>query len=372
MTTLRILLVSAAGLLLLLAIVTTGAFFYINSERGKFWLAEQLGQQLSRDGLVWKVERIEGRLPGEIHLQQVSAADDQGTWLEIQELNMHWQPGALLSRELRVAELELLGPRLYRLPDLAQGAGGGPPPRIPVTIRIDRFAMEEFAIDEAAFGQAAVLEAGGTVSLDDRGDLVTSLKVSRTDTDHGHLSLDAKYGLQAETLALEARFQTAAGGLLDQITGLPGLDLGIKGDGPLVNWHGSIEATSGESSMLQAELQFASKENGSVLSLDATAVMMELLPDALAALATDKVTIRGDVQFQRGGAFAIPGMELASDAFAVALSGASESGEIDLEVGLTSKPPGIAWINNQVDEAELDAFRATAAFGGSLDQPEVA
>ena len=372
MTALRRTLIVLGGLVALLAVTAGGVFLYFNSDAGKVRLAKGLGQLLSQNGLVWQVGRIEGDLPGDIRLRQVSVSDGLGTWLEIPKLDFRWQPKALLSRQLLVRQFSVQHPQLYRQPELERTtAAGGPMPALPVDIRIERFTMEALVIEEAVFGQAAKVEAEGSVSLDGKGDLVTRLQVSRSDAEHGRLQLEARYHLQDETLDLAALFKTAPGGLLDEITGLPGLDLSLTGNGPLADWRGMLRARSGVEARLDADLHLSSNESGAVLGVEATASVAELLPADFALLATGPLGLNGSASVDSDGILTVPDMRLESDGFSLNLRGNAGSNKLDLDAELQMNPPGVEWVNLQMTGIAVDSLDVSARITGPPSRPTV-
>ena len=136
------------GLLLLLCSAPAGLFFLLQTDTGREWLAKRLSLALSSGQRTVRVEKIRVPSPARAAIGSVSVSDPSGPWLTIRDLELQWNPLALLAgraelRQLRVASLDLI-----RLPAAGGEAGlGSPsPPRVP------EFRIEAVTLDALRLG----------------------------------------------------------------------------------------------------------------------------------------------------------------------------------------------------------------------------
>ena len=89
----------------------------------------------------------------------------------------------------------------------------------------------------------------------------------------------------------------------------PPLSVSIAGDGPVADWHGRLEASSGEFANATADIALALGRD-STLSLTGTAAVAKLLPPELAALTGDSVPVEARATLREDGALAIEALTL--------------------------------------------------------------
>ena len=89
----------------------------------------------------------------------------------------------------------------------------------------------------------------------------------------------------------------------------PPLSVSIAGDGPVSDWHGRLEASSGEFANATADIALGLGRN-STLSLTGTAAVAKLLPPELAALTGDSVPVEARATLREDGALAIEALTL--------------------------------------------------------------
>ena len=108
-------------------------------------------------------------------------------------------------------------------------------PELPVAINLRELDFPSITFAEPVFGQAAVLRAGGSVTLA-RGALDTTLDVERLDQPGGTMRLKAAFSNQTRQLDVDVALQEPQGGVvatLLKIEGAPAIDLRLQGSGPL-------------------------------------------------------------------------------------------------------------------------------------------
>ena len=116
-------------------------------------------------------------------------ADSQGVWLTADNLNFNWNPSRLLRGEVEFSNLALVGMKVMRQPisaDAPVEEDEAPTeltiawPRAPLTVRIDRMALEQVEIAEPVLGHELAFSAEGNGR--DEGDIqAVALAITRED-----------------------------------------------------------------------------------------------------------------------------------------------------------------------------------------------
>ena len=143
------------------------------------------------------VTSIEEGDNGVTSLAEVTVADGEGVWLTLERLNFSWKPKRLLSGELAIDRLEIIGLTVLRPPS----EDAEPPelkpqepwrkglfdwPRAPISLLIKGIRLERVAIAEGVLPQAIQFDAEGRAF--DRGDLQElTLSLRRTDAVEGRI-----------------------------------------------------------------------------------------------------------------------------------------------------------------------------------------
>ncbi|HVE21221.1 MAG TPA: translocation/assembly module TamB domain-containing protein [Acidocella sp.] len=164
--TLKILL-RLCGFLILLAVLAMGGLVIgLNTGAGRHFAVTQINRLL---GPQIEISGLGGHFPADLKLASLRMADAQGTWLTGEELELRWQPAALLHHDLHVTSLTAARLEIPRLP---QQAASGPPSGSggsgtfpPVSLRLDRLAVPQLALGPAIAGQAVTLDVTGAARL---------------------------------------------------------------------------------------------------------------------------------------------------------------------------------------------------------------
>ena len=237
---------------LLLGILAGAGIAWINSPGGLEWLRRTLVEQVGRPGeFEISIQKLEGSLWSELRVEGLGLSDGEGEWLTLDRGRLSWQPSALFDRRLEVLALEGGRLAIERSPQAPperaedqQPPGKVEPPGLPLSLRIQRLAVEEIELGAALAGTAARLTLEGTLRSEDSSRVITSLALAQVD---GALRLDlnADYDLASEALKAELEASDEAGGLLARLAGdpaLPAMALSLSGDAPWRSWQGEIDA----------------------------------------------------------------------------------------------------------------------------------
>ena len=240
---------SALGLVVLLPVVALGlALLWANTQGGRDSLARLAAAQVP--GLT--LDGLEGPLPGRLGLARLTMADDQGVWLEVEQVSFRLDLRALLRGTLRVEALEAARLTLHRLPASTPDPEPSPPgpllpewPHLPLAVQLDRLQIAEIRVGEAVIGQALALRAEGRARLDPTG-LTALLDVASVDAGTT-LTLDASLRPGAGRLNARLLLRDQVGGPVGRLLGLPdrAVSVDLTLDGPAEGAALRLDASAG-------------------------------------------------------------------------------------------------------------------------------
>ena len=332
------------------------ALFELPSIKNK--LIELALDQISTPGsFEITAEGIEDNDDGAATLTGVSVADGQGAWLTLERLTFDWQPDALLSGELAISKLELIGLTVSRPP----AADAEPPelkpqepwteslfdwPRAPIALSIDGVRLERVHIAQGILPQAIRFDAQARAF--DKGDLQDlEIALTRTDDVTGTIRIAMKRDFAAETLALTLVADEGPGGMVAAAAGLKAdkpARLNLTASGPLTDW--KLDFDAGIDRVVDASGK-ATLKNDPLLAVDADFTVRPG-PELEAELGTPIATVLGEraelkaqVIQQEDGMIQITSGHLRSPALNLTASGAfaTGAGDSDLAVKLTALAP---------------------------------
>ncbi len=243
---LKWLLVTILVLLALVGIVLLG----INTDPGRRFVADRIGEYETETGLNIKVGRIDGSIYGRMILSDVRVADPRGVFLTSPRLEVDWRPFAFVRNHVDVRELGTPLVTLSRRPLLRQVATDPNAPLLPdLDIDIDRLRIARFAIDRSITGRPHALALNGAVHIADRraqvnADALAIRGPGVAGGDRLRLRLDAVP--ERDRLALDVKLQAPVGGVVSTLGRFRApLAVSVDGRGGWASWRGKAVATLG-------------------------------------------------------------------------------------------------------------------------------
>jgi translocation and assembly module TamB len=233
------------GILLLLAFAFI--LFIGFTAWGNQLAANMIAGMISKPDMTIALEGASGLLAGEFHLDTVRLSDTKGEFLRVEGVQLEWTPTALLSGTFQASQLSVDSVALARLPvktETAETAPASSTITLPVAVDIATIDLKKIALAKAVAGLQADIGLKGSAKAVQNS---ISLNLLATDLDRLGAIAKAKlaYGLASKSLTIDADIAEPQGGILATLLKLPGappVEISVKGDGPLVNWAGSISA----------------------------------------------------------------------------------------------------------------------------------
>ena len=188
--------VATVGTLTALALLAVALYGTAQTRFGRNWIAERLAAALSSPGAPATVSGLEGSVPGDLRVAEISLSDAQGVYLTIHDATLKVALGELLHRRLHV---ERLAAREIVLRHVPQGdgksSGSGPlsMPQLSVAIRLDALKIESLRLAEAVLGEPVAVSISGSGGLE-RGKADADLAVERIDGQPGRAAFRLALG----------------------------------------------------------------------------------------------------------------------------------------------------------------------------------
>ncbi|WP_374445002.1 translocation/assembly module TamB domain-containing protein [Stella sp.] len=253
----------AAIVLLLLLVVLGGLFAAAQTRLGRDWLAGAIADAASAPGSRVAIAGIAGLVPFAMTVRELSVADEAGPWLAIDRLEIDWFASDILSRRLRLGLMAAQRIRLDRLPVLPPSASpAGPPgppglPHLPLTLSLDRIAVERLEIAPAVAGEAIAIAVHGAATLESSRAEAT-VAVRRLDGPEGAIDLRLVFAPDENRLEAKLDATDPSGDLARRLLGgdepRPAR-LSLDGAGPIDGWTGRLTGSLGEGASLDLVLQ---------------------------------------------------------------------------------------------------------------------
>ena len=213
-----------------------------------------LEDQLSDGARTVTIRGFRGALSSTAEMDLLTIADDQGVWLTLENAQLTWSRTALLRGALQIDELTAARLEITRRPNIPDTGLDLPPaeatpfalPDLPVSIAIDRAAIERVSLGEDLLGLAVEMSIEGSARLAG-GEGAASLELVRLDGPRGVFDLSAAYGNDSRILDLSLLVEEEAGGIATTLLGLPGapaVRLAVEGSGPIDDFTAEIALES--------------------------------------------------------------------------------------------------------------------------------
>ena len=174
-------------------------------------------------------------------------------------------------------------------------------PHLPVSVVLDRLAIDRLALAPPVLGEnfVAAVEgnaraAGATADV--------ALDLHRTDGAAGEVRLVLQLGGDPPVLNLQLAAAEPTGMLADRLLGRTDrqpIALSVSGTGPLADWQGRFTASAGALARFDADISLAVTDK-TVLGVSGNAAAAPLLPAEIAPLVGDRVALSLRATFDKG------------------------------------------------------------------------
>ncbi|WP_294924184.1 translocation/assembly module TamB domain-containing protein [uncultured Paracoccus sp.] len=219
------------------------------------FITRLLQEKLSDAGRQVSIQGFEGALSSRATFTRLTIADDDGTWITLENGAMQWTRSALFARRVQIQELSAERVILPRLPGAAEGelpqaeAPEFALPELPVGINIERISVGRVELGEDVMGVEATASVEGSMNLSG-GEGGAQLTINRVDGPRGVFALDGEFSNETRVLRVGLDLDEDADGIFANLVGLegrPAVAAQINGEGPLSEFAADLRlATDGQ------------------------------------------------------------------------------------------------------------------------------
>jgi len=222
----------ALAIIFIILAAMLGLRLWINSDGGRAYVLSQIdGREIDSLGRI-SASGLTGDPLTQMHLEQLSIADADGTWLDTRDISLKWTPRALLSRtvDLNLASAEEIS--VLRRPETSSGKSEG---GSSWAVELDDLNIAKLSLAEGVAGPAAAFSVSGAFNTDRNGGTSARLDVAPLEGLGDRLKIDARRD-SAGHIKLVADGTAPAGGTFSTIMRLPddqAAELTASADGTL-------------------------------------------------------------------------------------------------------------------------------------------
>ncbi|MEZ6024301.1 MAG: hypothetical protein R3C16_13020 [Hyphomonadaceae bacterium] len=230
------------------AVVATGVYVALGPAAPGIIDSLADGRRVWRLGTI-QIDGVTGTWLGDLHADHISIADDDGIWLEGDDLDLDWRPHDLLFGKVRLDATHVGSLSVLRRPNLLEPR---PSSGASFDIRIDALGIERIDLAEPVLGEAATLRANLALNL--RGDdlRLLDLDLRRLDSDADRAIVlyrpDGDYALNVD-------IEGAPGGVIARALNIAeqGVRATARGEGSTETGAAHYQASIGEAPLLSGE-----------------------------------------------------------------------------------------------------------------------
>jgi len=362
------------------AVAMAGAVFGTSvatrsQESDKGVLASLISRALSTPATRVSIGSVEGALSSSATIRDITIADRDGVWLQLDSARLVWRRTALLLGRLEVDQLEVGTLRIARppLPTENPEAVSDQPllPELPVKVEIKDFQLRTLALGAPVIGVDAQVSASGRATLGKPSEgLDLALDLKRLDA---RGSLAARLQLVPETtkLDLALKVDEPENGIFANAVNLPGrppMRLDLTGAGNLDDFAARLDFAAGPDIGANGTAQVRRAGAARQMALNLGARIEGLLPELAAPVFAGTTQLTGNVAFGDDSSIAIPSVSVVSQTARLDVQGnISADQNADLKVAVRAVPN-----NGQrtaAGGAEIRRLDFDAAITGPLTGP---
>jgi translocation and assembly module TamB len=151
----------SAGIVVLVLVAIMGLRLWVNSDGGRAYVLSQInGRTVGSLGTI-SASGLTGDPLKRMHLDRLSIADAEGTWLDTRDLSLKWTPRALLSRKVELNLASAGEISVLRRPDTTPSETSG---ASNWSVALDDLNIGKLSLAEGVAGPAAAFSVSGAFS----------------------------------------------------------------------------------------------------------------------------------------------------------------------------------------------------------------
>ncbi len=286
-----------AGLLLFLLVALGLA--QIPFVKGKIagLLSRRLGASLQMDV---RVERIHGFIPFDFICSGITAADNESTWLRVDQIHVKYSPFSLLLGRVNIEKIALSNIELERWPQELKTAhespvGGGPfqlLERLP-SVTIQSLKAGDVTLATSVLGQRLSLSLEGNLHMGKPPNIFqTLLKIREKDLPHELVSIDANILGNPPELNFSLEASEKNNGFFPRLLGLReagAFHFLLEGEGSLENWCGVVRTDLERYGSIHSQIHLEAADDVHMEATGEIVIESSMIPHQIAPLVNEQI-----------------------------------------------------------------------------------
>lgn len=279
------------------------------NDTDKSWVLSFIENKISSPNRQIRISHIQGALSSSAEIGSITVADRNGVWLKITNAKMDWNRLALLRGQVSINGLSAERIDILRKP-LPEPKTPSPEastfaiPELPVAVNIKSIETGTVSFAEPLFGLPSKVSLNGTLSLAD-GNLIAKLVMQRLDA-AGQFNVLADISNSKNLAKIDIGISEQENGIVSnllKIENRPAVELSVKGDGSLDNFHLALVMQAGQEPVLNGALQLQGSSNGKVITGNLSGPISLLMPDEYHGFFGSNTTLEFNAMLNKGGGF---------------------------------------------------------------------
>ncbi len=373
---LRIFLRMAIALVVLATLTAAALYGIAQTQWAKNHLADMIETAMrSDDGRRLRIGQITGVGLSRLQFSDVSLADGDGIWLNIDEAEIRWRPWRLIIGALRIDTLLIAKLHIERKPVSRQPKSFQIPslPDLPLALNIRAFDISSLTVGSGLSAVPDALGARGALVFDKGGDARLELQtVSDKEVDL-NIDIGARYDSAAGTLRLDV-VAADRKGVLSSFLAVPAgtpVAIDIHGDGPTEAWRGRALFNVDAKYLLDAEVTSEKIGESTRLRIFGTLDPPILLSQKLPTIIAGPYAVDIALDLERAAPHRLHELSLSNDAIAMTAHGSIDLTQQSLDVNFTFASLDAQALQTLAPPLSLDGVAGTGRLTGPLATPRV-
>ena len=298
-------------------------------EEDKGFITELLQDSLSTDDQVVTIDGFSGVISGNPAFERLTIADENGVWLTMEGAKLRWRQSALVFGAIDINELSAEVLIIERLPEGEPKANTPTAeatpfslPELPLSVKVDGFAIDRVELGAPVLGQAIQFSVGGSADLED-GEGTLSVSANRIDNIDGQFLIDGNYSNETQILDINLDLSEDPNGIVSHVLGLPGdpsVALTVSGNGPITDFTANLDLATDGAQRLAGTFALRTEGTNQFVDLAVAGDITPLFAPEYAAFFGTDVTLNASAQLSDDGAIVVDELDIMAEQFQ--LSGA--------------------------------------------------
>ncbi len=212
------------------------------SESGRAWVAGQISTRASSDDLSITLGEIKTLNNRQIVISHITLNDPKGPFATLNTIEIDYSAEHLLMGNMHINRITIQDIAITRLPEKTDPQQDATIPKVP-NLHIEAFTVAHLDLAPAIMGKQEILALAGKLVLSSQIKS-NDIELHIEDKNTGNILADLIFAPDADGLNLKASIHDDGQGLLARITGLPMVNLSIKGTGSMKDWQGQLTANT--------------------------------------------------------------------------------------------------------------------------------